>query len=103
MPAMPRGLRESLLELWRRDGKEKHELRQRFAKLTPRERQVLGGLVSGHMVHEIAITDMVAEATVRTQVKAILSKLEVNSQLTAVALAHEIGWHAADPRLRRAV
>jgi DNA-binding NarL/FixJ family response regulator len=103
LPAMPRSVRESLLELWRRDGKEKQELRHRFAKLTPRERQVLGGLVSGHMVHEIAVADMVAEATVRTQVKAILSKLEVNSQLTAVALAHEIGWHPAEPRLPRAV
>jgi len=29
---------------------------------------------------------------VRTQVKSILAKLEVSSQLTAVGLAHQLGW-----------
>jgi hypothetical protein len=29
---------------------------------------------------------------VRTQVKSILGKLEVSSQLAAVGLAHQIGW-----------
>ena len=33
-----------------------------------------------------------AEATVRTQVKSILAKLEVTSQLAAVGLAHRVGW-----------
>ena len=36
----------------------------------------------------------VSEATVRTQVKSILAKLEVSSQLAAVGMAHEIGWRA---------
>jgi DNA-binding NarL/FixJ family response regulator len=35
---------------------------------------------------------VVAEATVRTQVKSILAKLEVSSQLAAVGLAHRVGW-----------
>jgi two-component system, NarL family, nitrate/nitrite response regulator NarL len=30
---------------------------------------------------------------VRTQVKSILGKLEVSSQLAAVGLAHQVGWH----------
>ena len=34
----------------------------------------------------------------RTQVKAILSKLEVGSQLAAVGLARQAGWHAPQPR-----
>jgi DNA-binding NarL/FixJ family response regulator len=34
----------------------------------------------------------VSETTVRTQVKAILAKLEVRSQLAAVGLAHRAGW-----------
>ena len=35
---------------------------------------------------------MVSEATVRTQVKSILSKLEVSSQLAAVGMANQVGW-----------
>eukprot|EP01032_Pedospumella_encystans_P035196 gene35196-39812_t len=48
----------------------------------------------GHAVRDIARTFVVSEATVRTQVKSILSKLEVSSQLAAVA---------ADLGLRRAL
>jgi len=36
----------------------------------------------------------VSEATVRTQVKSILAKLEVSSQLAAVGLAYQVGWRA---------
>ena len=68
-------------------------LRDRFARLTHREREVLGALVDGHGVHDIAASDVVSEATVRTQVKSILAKLEVSSQLAAVGLAHRMGWH----------
>lgn len=64
----------------------------RFEQLTPRERQVLAHLMRGRMVREIAQRDTVSEATIRTQVKVILSKLEVSSQLAAVGLAHEVGW-----------
>jgi DNA-binding NarL/FixJ family response regulator len=32
----------------------------------------------------------------RTQVKSILAKLEVSSQLAAVGLAHEAGWRPSD-------
>ena len=35
-----------------------------------------------------------SESTVRTQVKSILAKLQVSSQLTAVGLAHELGWES---------
>ena len=37
-------------------------------------------------------TDVVS--TVRTQVKSILAKLQVSSQLAAVGLAYRIGWRA---------
>jgi two-component system nitrate/nitrite response regulator NarL len=35
---------------------------------------------------------VVSEATLRTQVKSILAKLEVTSQLAAVAVAHQAQW-----------
>lgn len=63
------------------------DLDRRWNRLTPRERQVLGRLVDGKRVAEVAREFVVSQATVRTQVRSILAKLEVGSQLEAVALA----------------
>ena len=71
--------------------------RERLARLTPRERVVLDGLADGFRIHDIAAADVVSEATVRTQVKSILSKLEVRSQLAAVLLLHR---HEPEPDQR---
>ena len=54
---------------------------------------MLGALVDGHGVHDIAASDASRRPTVRTQVKSILAKLEVSSQLAAVGLAHRMDWH----------
>jgi DNA-binding NarL/FixJ family response regulator len=43
-------------------------------------------------VREVAQDAFVSEATVRTQVKSILAKLGVTSQLAAVAMARDDGW-----------
>jgi two-component system, NarL family, nitrate/nitrite response regulator NarL len=51
--------------------------------------------MDGSQVRDIARTSVVSEATVRTQVKSILAKLETNSQIAAVGAAHRVGWHAA--------
>ena len=45
-------------------------------------------------MRDIAQTSVVSVATVRTQVKSILAKLEVSSQLAAVGLAHAVNWRA---------
>jgi len=60
----------------------------RFDRLTGRERQVLTGLLDGRLAAEIADDLHVSLATVRTQIHQVLTKLEVGSQLAAVALAH---------------
>lgn len=65
-----------------------------FETLTEREREVLGELLRGRQVEEISHDLFVAEATVRTHVRAILQKLGVRSQLAAVAQAREVGWQA---------
>jgi DNA-binding NarL/FixJ family response regulator len=72
--------------------------RERFDRLTPRERQVLRALCDGESVTSIAADWVVSVPTVRSQVRAILQKLEVGSQLEAVALARRSGW---DERERR--
>ena len=84
--------REELLELWHEQRQEQEQLRQRLESLTTREREVLGHLMLGRPVRDIARLSVVSEATVRTQVKSILAKLEVSSQLAAVGLAHHVSW-----------
>ena len=92
LPVMDRDEREELLQLWHQERQKHQELRNRLQRLTPREREVLGHLTEGHTVRDIARLSVVSEATVRTQVKSILAKLEVSSQLAAVGLAHTVNW-----------
>ena len=63
-----------------------------FQRLTHREQQVLGALCEGLAVDVIAEQWCISVATVRSQVRAVLTKLNVNSQLTAVALVRKSGW-----------
>lgn len=63
-----------------------------FESLTRREAEVLGQLMTGATADRIAADAVVSVATVRTQVRAILTKLGVSSQVAAVARAHTSGW-----------
>jgi DNA-binding CsgD family transcriptional regulator len=63
-----------------------------FRTLTKREAIILGHLVGAKSAEEIAASEFVSLATVRSQIQAVLRKLGVNSQLAAVALANERGW-----------
>ena len=94
LPVMDREEREELVAESTRMREELHEVRERLEQLTNREGVVLGHLMKGRAVRQIAGLSTVSEATVRTQVKSILAKLEVSSQLAAVGMAHEIGWQA---------
>ncbi|GAA3818612.1 response regulator transcription factor [Nocardioides panacisoli] len=84
--------RDDLIAAWhdrlaRQDADE-----DRLARLTPRESEVLAALMDGRSVRDIAAASVVSTATVRTQVKSILAKLDVSSQLAAVSLAHRCHW-----------
>lgn len=92
LPAMSRQERERLLALWREERDFDREVKARFDLLTTREAEVLGQLMAGRQVSAIARRSFVSESTVRTQVKSVLSKLQVNSQLTAVGLAYRAHW-----------
>jgi DNA-binding NarL/FixJ family response regulator len=65
---------------------------ERFADLTEREQFVLAELIEGHCADEIARASLVSISTIRSQIKSILQKLGVSSQLAAVALARRAGW-----------
>lgn len=92
LQVMAREEREDLLEAWAIERSHLVDSQARLDLLTVREREVLAHLMKGRNVREIAAVGVVSEATVRTQVKSILAKLEVTSQLAAVGLAHEVGW-----------
>jgi two-component system nitrate/nitrite response regulator NarL len=94
LPVMDTAEREELLGLWLAERAETQSLHDRLEQLTTREREVLGHLMNGCAVRDIAHLRVVSQATVRTQVKSILAKLEVSSQLAAVGLANRVGWRS---------
>ncbi len=63
-----------------------------FEALSARERDVLHQIVDGQQAAAIAKASYVSLATVRTQIRSILLKLDVTSQVAAVALARQNGW-----------
>lgn len=84
--------RAELLHAWHTEQASVHRALARLARLTPRESEVLAHFVDGRQVKEIAALRGVSVATVRTQAKAILAKLEVSSQLAAVGVARQAHW-----------
>lgn len=89
---LDRADRERLLRAWRERRVELDQALAPFDRLSRRETEVLSMLQAGKSVDRIAAECFVSEATVRTQVRAILTKLGVNSQLEAVAMATRAGW-----------
>lgn len=70
-----------------------------FDRLTPREADVLRELCAGRPAEAIARDAFVSIHTVRAQIRGVLVKLEVSSQLEAVCLAFRTGWAAGGSEL----
>jgi two-component system, NarL family, nitrate/nitrite response regulator NarL len=68
-----------------------------FKTLTPRERAVLAALAQGQRAETIATAAVLSAATVRSQIRSVLAKLGVSSQLEAVALAWAVRWFPTSP------
>lgn len=66
-----------------------------FRSLTDREQDTLVALAAGQSVRDIAEEWVVSEATVRSHVRGVLTKLGAPSQLAAVAVAFRDGWVTA--------
>ncbi len=73
------------------EGDEELSEMERIRTLTPRETEVLGLLASGNASQDVANELFISLTTVRTHIQNILRKLEVHSQLEAVALAFKRG------------
>jgi RNA polymerase sigma factor (sigma-70 family) len=89
--------RVGLLHEWWAARDDRERLRERMSTLSPREQEVLSMLYEGTTVRAIADRLGVSEATVRSQVKSVLRKLSVDSQLGAVAAMGELR-EDEDPR-----
>lgn len=92
LPVIEANHRLQLLAELRRDRAEQSAQHAPFEALTRREREVLAELGAGKSVDAIAHEWVVSPATVRTQVRGVLTKLDVKSQLAAVAKARDAGW-----------
>ena len=74
------------------------KMRPRLEWLTDREKVVLIHLMDGYTCSQIAEMDYVTKATVRSQIRSILAKLGVSSQLAAVAMAYRSCWPTEEER-----
>jgi DNA-binding NarL/FixJ family response regulator len=88
---LPREERDRLLAHFHEQKGRVLDGRSRLESLTQRESEILAHLINGETVRKIARSSFVSEATVRTQVKSILAKLGVSSQLAAVSMALRSG------------
>lgn len=89
---LPPSTRDDLLRSARSDREARAKALQPFDQLSRREAAVLRDLMSGYSAAQIAERSFVAVSTVRSQIRAILIKLGVTSQLAAVARAQAAGW-----------
>jgi DNA-binding NarL/FixJ family response regulator len=86
-PSVTRRLIEEFVSRPRTDSAGPAEV----AELTPREREVLTLIASGLSNSEIAARLVLSQATVRTHVNRILSKLALRDRTQAAVLAYETG------------
>ncbi len=64
---------------------------RRLAELTPREREVLEAIAEGWSNAELAARFFLSEATIKTHVRRILTKLDLRDRVQAVVYAYENG------------
>ena len=93
--------RQEQLALLREHERSQRQRLAPFEELSQREAEVLGELMAGRSVEQIATSSYVSVATVRTQIRAILSKLGVSSQVAAIGRAREAGWTPPQERDRQ--
>jgi len=95
----PQETRDDLATAGRQYIAQYGDVMARIAALTPREREILNGIVSGETAEEMADRFVISLGTVRTHIRSVLAKLGVSSQLAAAAVA--VDWAASKRGLHR--
>ncbi|QUW19075.1 response regulator transcription factor [Agrococcus sp. Marseille-Q4369] len=78
-------------ELFKAFGRQRHSAPAAFAELTERERQIFALAAKGLSNTEIARSEFVSEATVKTHISRILGKLGLRDRVQLVVFAYEHG------------
>lgn len=78
--------------------KELAELRRRYDSLTPRERDVMAGVVAGLLNKQIAFELGTSEATVKEQRRHVMFKMQAGSTADLVRTAERLGIPPAGGR-----
>jgi FixJ family two-component response regulator len=81
----------------RRDRRELAELRRRYDTLTPRERDVMAGIVAGLLNKQIAAGLGTSENTVKEQRAQVLLKMQAASLADLVRTAARLGVTPSGP------
>ena len=82
--------REALAALGRRHLDSDLDLKSRMGLLTDREMQILGAMADGLSAQQMAERFVVSIGTIRSHIRAVLTKLGVSTQLAAVAMAQQL-------------
>ena len=101
LAAIERALTRDLYE--HRARRRQRELMLRFAKLTPRENEVLAHVLQGQLNKQIAADLRIDERSVKRHRSSVMAKLDVKSVVELTQLADEVHSHNAMPTLNDAL
>src|SRR3954454_8029734 len=95
LAAIERALAQDVVN---RDARAHHRgLRERYARLTHREREVMAHLISGQLNKQVAADLHIAEGTIKMHRAQILQKLGIDSMAELTRIAIELGTTPAGP------
>jgi len=94
LAAIARALAQDAAE--RQARQRRRELQERYERLTPREREVLGHLIAGQLNKQAAADLNIAERTIKLHRARIFEKLETDSMAGLTRIAIELGISPAD-------